>query len=73
MNDIEMIPVQSSNVMSIGYDEFSQILRVQFLNGGVYDYLNVPIHIFHALIEAPSKGTFLNHNVKNQFPHNRVG
>jgi len=37
MCEIEMIPVVSSNVESIGYNERTQILRVKFLNGAIYE------------------------------------
>jgi hypothetical protein len=35
---MEQIPVSSSTVKSVGYDEASAILRVEFKSGGVYQY-----------------------------------
>jgi hypothetical protein len=34
--------VQSSNVYSVGYDAEKRRLEVEFVNGGVYEYLDVP-------------------------------
>jgi hypothetical protein len=52
--------VTSSNVRSIGYDPTSQTLEVEFQNSFVYQYYNVPTHVFEALMAAGSKGQFLN-------------
>jgi len=57
--------VRSSNVASIGYDLGLRILEVQFLSGAIYQYLKVPESLYHRLMEAPSKGSFLNEYVKN--------
>jgi len=34
--------VSSSNISSVGYDPKTQTLEVEFHNGGVYQYFNVP-------------------------------
>jgi len=73
MAEIEMIPVVSSNVDSIGYDPDTQTLRVRFNNGSVYDYMNVPAMEFEQLRSAPSVGSYLNRNVKGNYPYQKVG
>lgn len=65
--------VQSSNIASVGFDEASSTLEVEFNNGAIYQYFNVPQQIFELMMEAPSKGVFLNTNIKNAFPFSRVG
>ncbi len=72
MADIEMIPVDSSNVESIGYNESTQTLRVKFLSGGIYEYKNVPIKEFGQLKNAASIGVYLNRNIKNNYPYDKV-
>ena len=37
----EMFPVQSSNVASVGYNDATQTVFVQFLNGTIYIYKGV--------------------------------
>lgn len=65
-------PVSSTNLASIGYDEKSETLEVEFQDGSVYQYFNVPKGIYDALIMAPSKGQFLAYQIKNRFPYSRV-
>ncbi|MFG6442202.1 KTSC domain-containing protein [Roseateles sp. LKC17W] len=66
-------PVASSNVASIGYDEPSQTLEVEFTNGAVYQYYNVTQAVFDQFKEAGSKGQFLAYQIKNSYPFSRVG
>ena len=63
----EMIFVDSSNIEAIGYDDDSQELHIRFLSGGNYVYSDVPREIFDDLINAPSKGSFLNREVKGVY------
>lgn len=67
-----MQPVSSSNVESIGYDESTEILFVRFLNGSVYQYMNVPLIVFEQLLNAPSVGSFMHRNIKEVYPYNRI-
>ncbi len=73
MSEIPMIPVESSNVEKIGYEESTQTLRVRFLNGSEYDYKNVPIMEFEQLKNAQSVGSYLNRNIKGNYAYERVG
>jgi hypothetical protein len=72
MNLPEMIPVSSSNIESIGYDESNEQVYVRFLNGSLYVYISVPIHEFESLRNAPSLGSYLHRSYKNVFPCERV-
>lgn len=65
--------ISSTNVNSIGYDEASETLEVEFKSGAIYQYFNVGAVLFEALMTAPSKGQFLNVNIKNSYPYSRVG
>lgn len=73
MSNIEMISVESSNVSKVGYDETAQILRVQFLNGSIYDYYNVPFVEFKNLRTASSVGSYLNKNIKGTYNYKKIG
>lgn len=68
-----MIPVSSSNIESIGYDEGSQEVYVRFLNTSLYVYRGVPQHEFENLRDAPSLGSYLHRNYKNVYPYERIG
>lgn len=65
-------PVSSSNIASVGYDAGSQTLEVEFQDGYVYQYYNVPQGIYDELMSAPSKGKFLAFQIKDRFPFSRV-
>ncbi|MES2557747.1 MAG: KTSC domain-containing protein [Bacteroidota bacterium] len=69
----EMIPVSSSNIESIGYDEQNEQVYVRFLNGSLYIYKGVPKHEFENLRDAPSLGSYLHRNYKNIYPYERIG
>ena len=71
---MERTPVQSSNLASVGYDSASMILEIEFLKGGIYQYLNVPSDIYNGLMNAGSKGTYFDQNIKKAgYPYNKVG
>lgn len=63
----EMTYVDSSNIEAIGYDDNAQELHVQFIGGGYYVYRAVPRQIFDDMMAAPSKGSFLNREVKGVY------
>lgn len=65
--------VASSNIASIGYDEETETLEVEFLNGTVYQYYNVIQNMYEQLMQEGSKGRFLNTYIKNAYPYSRVG
>jgi uncharacterized protein len=58
------IPVSSSNISSIGYDSNTQTLEIEFTNGNIYQYFDVPSAIYEELMQAESKGRFLNAQIK---------
>jgi hypothetical protein len=66
------IPVTSSNVDSVGYDIGTQTLEVEFKNGYVYQYFDVPETIYQQMINADSAGKFLINNIKGVYRYARV-
>jgi len=62
--------VTSTNVASVGYE--NNVLEVEFLNGSVYQYFDVPEEIFQHLISYPHPGTFLAHVVKGRYYYQRI-
>ncbi len=70
---MERYSVASSNIASIGYDAGTETLEVEFLSGSIYQYYNVPQNMYDQLIQAGSKGRFLNTYIKNAYPYSRVG
>ena len=66
------IAVTSSNIASVGYDDASQTLEVEFHRGGVYQYFGVPRTTFEQLINATSHGSFLNDQIRGVFRYARI-
>lgn len=65
-------PVTSSNIASIGYDVDSQTLEIEFLNGGVYQYFDVPQYVYEELMNADSHGQYLAQNIKGVYRYSKV-
>ncbi len=68
---MDRIPVSSSNIVSVGYDPASLTLEIEFKNGSVYEYTNVPQEEYEAFMNADSKGTYLHSNIK-KYPYSRL-
>jgi len=67
----------SSNLAAAEYKEADPAkgteseLMIQFKNGRIYTYSNVPKEIYDGLLAAPSAGQYFNSFVKYQFPSAR--
>ena len=64
--------VSSSNVQSVGYDETSETLEVEFKNGSVYQYFGVPEQVYQQLKNAGSVGGYLASDIKGEYRFSRV-
>jgi hypothetical protein len=64
--------VQSSSLRSIGYDRDTQTLEVEFRNGGLYRYDDVPDEIWTGLRRSESKGKFFQERVRDHFAATRL-
>jgi hypothetical protein len=56
--------VSSSHLASVGYDPTTRILEVEFLDRSIYQYSNVPEHLYHGLMSASSDGSYLDAHIK---------
>ena len=63
--------VPSSNLSSVGYDERTETLEVQFQNGSVFQYHGVSAETHAQLVNAKSVGSFFHSNIKNAFGHSK--
>lgn len=64
--------VNSSNIVSIGYDPLSQVLEVEFKDGSLYHYLQVPPSNYKGIMQAESHGKYLNQYIKPFFTCTRI-
>ena len=70
---MERMPVSSSSIATIRYDIETQVLEVEYHNGGVYQYQGVPQETFEEFKNSSSKGNFLNQRIRKFYPFNKVG
>jgi hypothetical protein len=64
--------VNSANLHSVDYNPKHQVLDIQFKQGGVYRYYNVPVNVYEDLMRAYSKGAYLATHVKNVYRYTKV-
>ncbi len=70
---MERVSVQSSNLVSVGYEVETLTLEIEFHHGGVYQYFGVPAEIHDGLINAGSKGTFFHQYIKKGgYPYSKI-
>jgi len=71
---MQRIPVESSNLASVGYDPKIEVLEIEFHSGGIYQYSGVPQSIYDGLMNAASKGKYFHQNIKNSgYPYFKIG
>ena len=59
--------VNSTSIVSVGYDRSARVVEVEFEGGTVYRYSPVPVYVYRELLDAPSKGTYVNTVLKPRF------
>ena len=64
-------PVESSMINAVGYDEQARQLEVEFRNGQVYRFSNVPADIHSQMMSAPSVGKYFGTNVRGKFSYSK--
>jgi KTSC domain-containing protein len=69
---MEMIPVSSSNIASIGYDPERKELEVAFKGGATYRYHGVEEDTFLGLKNAKSAGGFFHLHVISRYHHRKL-
>jgi hypothetical protein len=65
-------PVSSSNLKSVGYDQSSNTLEIEFHGGRVYQYYNVPKRIYQGLMAASSHGKYHHRRIKDSYRYSRI-
>ena len=68
---MERQSVNSSNLSSVGYDASTETLEIEFKNGTIYTYSNVPQFEYDRLMEAGSHGSYFSANIRNRYPYEK--
>ena len=64
---MKRIPVNSSNLVSVGYESTSLTLKIEFHGGSVYQYFDVPEYEVQELMQAESHGKYFNANIRDDY------
>lgn len=60
-------PVKSESIKSVGYDRNARAIEVEFAGGAVYRYAPAPLYAYRDLLDAPSKGVYVNTVLKPRY------
>lgn len=69
---MERVPVESRALVSIGYEESTERLEIEFRNGRVYEYQRVPRSVYEWLLRVPNKGGFVNRVLEPKYGGQRA-
>lgn len=64
---MKRVPVESRALAAVGYSKRLHALEIEFRNGAIYRYLDVPSSLHKELMNAPSKARFYLQNVRGKF------
>src|SRR6266513_2691741 len=59
--------VESTAIAAVGYSKHRHILEIEFVNGAVYRYLDVPAAVYRDLMSAESKARFYDSNIRKHY------
>ena len=65
-------PVHSSAIAKVGYSKRRHVLEVEFVNGAIYRYLDVPFPVYRDLMSAESKARFYDLTIRRHYRSVRV-
>jgi len=64
---MKLIPVDSSGVRAVGYEEERKILHIRFIDGDIYQYYGGPVGEVVDLLQSKSIGRFVNKRIKSYY------
>jgi hypothetical protein len=63
----------TSPIRSVQFDRGTHTMRVEFENGAVYDFADVPEHVCDELTHSMGRDEYFAENVRHEFSATRVG
>lgn len=69
---MEYVSVESSNIARVGYDPDTAVLVLEFKDGSIYEYYDVPQYVYDGLMAASSKGSYAHQNVYKVYRPQRI-
>ncbi len=62
--------MNSASVRSVGWSDGT--LELEYVNGSIYQYVDVPQTTFAALLAAPSIGAYVNTDIKPYYDYREI-
>lgn len=62
------IPVESTNIKTVDFNESSGVFTVEFHTGKRYEYSGMTPEVYKAFMDSPSKGGYFSKNIRNVLP-----
>jgi hypothetical protein len=59
--------VESTAIAAVGYSKRRHMLEIEFVNGAMYRYFDVPAAVYRELMAADSKAQFYDFNIKGHY------
>jgi hypothetical protein len=69
---MERSPLASSSVASVGYDDATNVLEIEFKSGRIYQFEEVPRGVFDWLLRTPNKGSYVARMVNGKYRYRDV-
>jgi hypothetical protein len=69
---MQRVQIESTLLKFVRYDPKKRQLDVELRSGELYRYFNVPSSCYLELLEAESKGTYYNRNIRKSFPYQNL-
>jgi hypothetical protein len=62
----------STAVASVGYDDATLVLEIEFSSGRIYQYAEVPRSVYEWLLRTPSKGGYVARMINDRYPYRDI-
>lgn len=69
---MQRIPVDAPEIAAIGYSPCASVLEIEFRDGEVWQFMNVPTSAHDTLWAAPSKEAYFNEGIRERFLSRRL-
>jgi len=65
-------PVASAVLSTAGYSKRLHVMEIEFCNGAIYRYLDVPADVYRDFLAAESKAQYYDWNIKGRYRAFRI-
>lgn len=72
MQTIQTSTTDSSSLASVTYSLPQRTLDIEFRNGEVYRYFDVPAVTYDEMLAAPSKGRYFHQSIRAAYAYKRL-